>query len=394
VRRKTILVIGAFDTTTAELRYVASTITAQGGRALTVDVGVGDPAKCASFSREDIATAAGSLPEAVIAIGAESEAIEIMAKGASQLARKLYEKGRIDGLIAIGGATVTDLALDCFTAVPADISKCLVSTLAFSPLITPERLPSSVRIVHWPSAINGLNTISKAILSQAASSVLGAAQAIEKARQHRSVIAMTSHGSELLHYAKILKPKLERRGFDVIVFHPTGSGGAMLESLAARGGFAAVLDLAPIDLAYEVLVHTSNGSAGRLTAAGKAGIPQIVAPGCLDLVEFSASGLTAPCLSGHPTYARNRLVKSAIPTAAERREVIRELGYRLAESNGSVRFILPTHGINEWDKQGGPTHDPEALAARSMKREHRLPRASRRSVPVPTSTILPSPKPF
>jgi uncharacterized protein (UPF0261 family) len=363
-KRKTILVIGTYDTKSDELRYLTSRITRQGGRALTMDVSVlGDPPKPATFSKHDVAKAAGSSIQAAIDSGDENHAMQIMAKGASAITRQLHDKGRIDGMIALGGTMGTDLALDCAKALPLGVPKYIISTVAFSPLIPPERLSADIQMILWAGGLYGLNSLCKASLSQAAGAVLGAAAAVEAPARRKPLIGMTSFGSTVLRYMKLLKPELEKRGFEVAVFHATGMGGMAFESIAAEGGFAAVMDFAPQELGNYLMGSMIHGGADRLTNAGKAGIPQIVAPGCLDLVDFAAAQGVPQRLAGKPMHAHNRLLKSAVLNGNERREVIRELGNRLAAATGPVRFIMPLKGIHEWDKEGGPAHDPEGLSA-------------------------------
>ncbi|MEW5420510.1 Tm-1-like ATP-binding domain-containing protein [Amorphus sp. 3PC139-8] len=361
---KTILIIGTYDTKSDELRYLQGAIEGQGGRTLTMDVSVlGDPPEATDLSKHDVAGTAGSSIEAVIASGDENSAMQIMAEGAARLVKQLYEAGRFDGMIAMGGTMGTDLALDCARALPMGVPKYIVSTVSFSPLIPTGRLSPDIQMILWAGGLYGLNAVCKSSLSQAAGAVLGAARAVEPPRKDRPMVGMTSLGSSCLSYMKILKPALEARGFEVAVFHATGMGGMAFESLAAEGAFACVMDFALQELSN--LMHGSivNSGEDRVLTAGRAGIPQIVAPGCIDLVDFAAWQEVPMGLRDRPYHVHNRLIASAMLTPEERRDTAREIGRRLGQSTAPAHVLLPVGGIEEWDKLGEPAHDPDGLAA-------------------------------
>lgn len=360
---RTVLVAGTFDTKDDELTYLADVIRAQRGAVLSMDVSVlGDPSRPTDIGKHDVARAGGSSIEAAIKSGDENRAMQIMARGAAATARDLYRQGRIDAVIVLGGTMGTDLALDLCSALPLGVPKYIVSTVAFSPLLPPERLPADVQMILWAGGLYGLNSICKASLSQAAGAVLGAARAVEPPRRERPLIGMTSFGKTVLRYMVTLKPELERRGFEVAVFHATGMGGRAFESLAAQGAFAAVFDFAPQEVSNHLFGGLSAG-ADRMTNAGRAGIPQLVAPGCYDLVDYIGWQAPPPALADHPGYAHNRLLTSAMLSAGERRQVARTICAKLATATAPVAVIVPERGCNEWDRPGGPLHDAEGLAA-------------------------------
>jgi uncharacterized protein (UPF0261 family) len=362
--RKTILVVGTYDTKSDELRFIEAAITRQGGAVLTMDVSVlGEPAAPVSVGKHEVAAAASSSIAEAIAAEDENEAMQIMARGAAALARRLHGEGRIDGLIAMGGTMGTDLALDCARALPVGVPKYIISTVAFSPLIPADRLSADIQMILWAGGLYGLNAICKSSLAQAAGAVLGAARAAEPPRADRPVVGMSSLGSSCLSYMKRLKPGLEARGFEVAIFHATGMGGMAFETIAAEGGFAAVMDFALPELGNWMFGSAVNSGQDRLRQAGRRGIPQLVAPGCIDLIDFAGWQDIPARFADRPFHAHNRLIKSAAFNAEERRETAREIGKRLAEAEGPVQFLLPLKGLEEWDRQGGPAHDPDGLAA-------------------------------
>ena len=363
---KTILVIGTYDTKSDELAYLGARIKERGGKILTIDVSVlGDPPETVDppdFSKHDIAAAAGSSIQEAIDSGDENAAMQIMTAGAVAKVQDLHKKGEIDGLIALGGSMGTDLALDCARALPTGTPKYIISTVSFSPLIPPERLCADIQMILWAGGLYGLSAICKSSLSQAAGAVLGAAQAVEPPNAELPVIGMTSLGLSCLSYMKRLKPALEERGFEVSVFHATGMGGMAFETLAAQGGFVCVMDFALPELGNWMFGSVVNSGSERLLNAGRAGIPQIVAPGCLDLIDFAGWQDIPPHLQDRPFHAHNRLIKSSALNGSERRETAREMGKRLTQAKAPVHVILPNRGIEEWDREGEPAHDPDALA--------------------------------
>lgn len=362
--KKTILVIGTFDTKSDELGYLVDRIEAQGAAAMTMDVSVlGDPAKPADVSKHDVAAAAGSSIDAAIASGDENTAMQIMAAGSSKLSAELHVSGKIDAMIALGGTMGTDLALDCARALPMGVPKYIVSTVSFSPLIPADRLTADVQMILWAGGLYGLNSVCKSSLSQAAGAVVGAAKAVEPPLREKPLIGMTSLGKSCLKYMVALKPELEKRGFEVAVFHSTGMGGRAFESLAGEGAFCCVMDFCMQEFTNGVHGSVVNSGEDRLTNAGRAGVPQIVAPGASDLVDLPAWGEVPDKWKDRPYHAHNRLIGSVAISPEERRKTARAMGKGLAEANGPVHVILPARGIEEWDKPGEPAHDPDGLAA-------------------------------
>lgn len=361
---KTILVIGTYDTKDQELTYVADCIRRLGGTVVSMDVSVlGDPSQPTDISKHDVAAAAGRTIQDVIDAGDENLAMQIMAEGAARLTAELQAEGRIDGMIGLGGTMGTDLVLDCCQALPMGVPKFVVSTVAFSPLIPADRLSPDIQMILWAGGLYGLNSVCRSSLSQAAGAVLGAAMAVEPPRRDRPVVGMTSLGSSCLKYMKHLREPLQARGFEVAVFHATGMGGMAYEALARRGYFALALDLALPEVGNLMVGSVVNSGPDRLTGAGLAGIPQIVAPGCADLIDFAGWQEIPAAYADRPFHAHNRLIKSSALSCEERRALVRDIATRVATAKAPVKVLMALQGIEEWDREGEPAHDPEGLAA-------------------------------
>jgi uncharacterized protein (UPF0261 family) len=244
-----------------------------------MDISVlGDPPYRPQHDKHAVAAATQTTIAAILASGDENSAMSAMARGAATLARELTEADAIDAVIAIGGTMGTDLALDVALALPLGMPKLVVSTVAFSHLIPPERIAADLMMILWAGGLYGLNGTCTSVLAQACGAIVGAARSAIRPRKDRPVVAITSLGKSCLNYMVELKPQLERRGYEVVIFHTTGMGGRAMESIAAQGGFAAVLDLSLQELANQLTGSVVNSGADRLENAGKAGIPQIVAP--------------------------------------------------------------------------------------------------------------------
>ncbi len=359
-----ILVIGTFDTKSDELQFLSERIREAGGEPYSMDVSVlGDASTPVDVSKHEVARAAGSSIPAAIESGDENAAMQIMARGASRTAAALAGEGRIDAMAALGGTMGTDLALDCARALPLGFPKYVISTVAFSPLIPAGRLAPDIQMILWAGGLSGLNSVCRSSLAQAAGAVVGAARAARPPAADRPVVGMTSLGSSCLSYMNRLRGPLEERGFETAIFHATGMGGMAFERLARESYFAAVMDFALPELGNLLFGSVVHAGPDRLTSAGKAGIPQLVAPGCADLIDLAGWQPIPERHRDRPFHAHNRLIKSTALAPDERRELVRDIVARLRTARGPVHLLLPLRGVEEWDREGQPAHDPAGLAA-------------------------------
>lgn len=364
MKKKTILIVGTADTKDDELQFMKACIQEQGGNPVIMDVGVlGDPTFEVDYSKHEVAEAANTTNQAIIDLGDENKAMTKTAEGAANLAKQLCAKGKIDGVLMLGGTMGTDLSLDVANALPFGFPKFIVTTIAFSHLIPPERLSPDLMMILWSGGLYGLNSICKAALSQACGAVLGAAKAVQKPTFDRPVVGMTSLGKTALKYMVYLKPELEKRGFELAVFHTTGQGGRALESLASKKQFAAVMDFSLQEVVNEMCGSIVTSGADRLENAGLAGIPQIIAPGAADLIDTPAWKKLPRKYKDRPYHAHNRLIASVTLTKKERKKAAKLIAKKLSKAKAPVKMIMPLKGIDEWDREGGDLHAPTDLAA-------------------------------
>ena len=359
-----IAIIGTGDTKCDELTFMADTIRQGGGVPIMIDVSVlSDPPHQTQFGRHEIAGAAGTTIQAIIDSGDENTAMEWMARGARALVKQLYDEGRIDGVLMLGGSMGTDLALDVANALPVGVPKFVISTIAYSHLLPPDRIAPDLMMILWSGGLYGLNAICRSILSQAAGAVLGAARLGHRVKEEKPLIGMTSLGSSCLKYMKTLKPELEKRGYEVAVFHATGMGGRAFEHIASERGFAAVFDFCVQEVCNHANGSVVTSGADRLENAGKAGVPQIIAPGAVDMVDLPAWQPLPGHLADRPYHAHNRLIGSVTLSAESRRAMARLIAEKLKTATGPTALLLPIAGIQEWDREGEPLYEPEATEA-------------------------------
>lgn len=361
---KTVLLVATCDTKADEVRFMRGQLERNGGTGLIMDVGVlGKPGFEPDIPNTAVAAAAGATLEELTALGDENQAMTRMAVGATQLAKDLYAKGAMQAVIVLGGTMGTDLALDVTGALPLGVPKLVVSTVSFSHLIPPERIAPDLMMILWAGGLYGLNAICRTMLSQAAGAVLGACTVTVPSENQRPIVGMTSLGKSCLTYMTILKPALEARGYEVAVFHTTGMGGSAFEALVAQGRFVAVLDLSLQEVSNHVNGSIVTSGAGRLEAAGRAGIPQIVAPGAVDMIDLAAWQPLPPRYAERAFHAHNRLIASVATTPPERCATARYIADKLAQASGPTALVLPLKGVQEWDRPEGVLHAPEAHRA-------------------------------
>ncbi|MGY9075435.1 MAG: Tm-1-like ATP-binding domain-containing protein [Acidimicrobiales bacterium] len=360
---KTVLVIGTGDTKAPELECLRETIEAKGGRAMIMDVGVmGVPSFRPVISNDEVALAADSSIAELIAMDNENDSMSAMARGAARIARRLFDDGEIDAMLALGGTMGTDLAFDVALALPLGVPKVVVSSVAFSHLIPPERIAADLMMISWAGGLWGVNSISRSVLEQAAGAAFGAIRPTGAVRLEKPAIAVSALGQASLKYMRRLEPALTSRGYDVIVFHTVGIGGRAMEVLIDQGMFVAVLDLSLIEVSDDVLESCVTAGDSRLRTAGSKSVPQIVAPGAIDGLDFATWQGVPVASEGLETHAHNRLISVARMTKEQRRDAALGICERLNGAQGPTKFILPLNGFDEWDRPDGPLHDPEGHA--------------------------------
>jgi uncharacterized protein (UPF0261 family) len=346
---KSIAILGTLDTKGDQLEYLKTLIEKQGLETCVIDVGVLGPVPFSpTISREEVARASGSTLEEIIALDSAGPAMVQMAKGASELVRELYAKGKLDGFVAVGGSGGTSLALAVLKAVPIRVPKLLITTVAYSAAITPDMVSGdNVMMLPWVAGLWGLNSISKGMLEMAAGAISGAAELYDRSNvESKNVVGVTSLGGSVNRYMSQLKPALEQRGFEVAVFHVTGMSGRMYERSIADGLIAASLDLSVgVELLNAVTGGVCTAGPHRLEAAGRKGIPQIVSPGAIEAFHWGADRPMPAKYKHRPAHRHNALLLTVASSPREMGAVGKLMAEKLNNATGPVAVVIPMKGF-------------------------------------------------
>lgn len=358
----TVVLLGTLDTKGDEYAFLRERIREQGCDAVMVDAGVlGEPRIPADVGRAEVARAAGSSIEQLIAAGDRGAAIETMAKGATVIARQLYEAGRLDGIIALGGSGGSSVATYAMRALPIGVPKLMVSTLA-SGDTRPYVGESDIDMVYSVVDIAGINRISERVIGNAAAAIAGMAKAsasFTPSATTKPLVGATMFGVTTPCVTRA-REVLEQRGYEVLVFHATGTGGRSMERLMQDGFITAALDITTTELADELVGGVLSAGPDRLEMAGQLGIPQVVSLGALDMVNFGPMDTVPERFRGRKLYKHNPTVTLMRTTPEECAELGRIIGRKLNQAKGPLTVFIPLRGVSMIDKEGGVFYDAAA----------------------------------
>jgi uncharacterized protein (UPF0261 family) len=356
---KIIAIFAALDTKGEEAALIRDHIVSRGHTPLIVDVGVLAGSRMdADVTCEEVAQAGGADLEQLRAAAHKGNAMEVMTAGAGVVSARLYAEGRVDGAIGLGGTAGTVIGSSALRALPVGVPKFLVSTVA-SGDTRPYVGAKDIAMLYSVVDIAGLNRISTVVLTNAAGAICGMVEAEPPERDERPMIAASMFGNttECVDHAREI---LDEAGYEVLVFHATGSGGQTMESLISDNVFAGSLDLTTTEWADQLCGGVFAAGPDRLDAAAAAGIPQVVAPGCLDMVNFGAPDTVPDHYKDRQLYRWNPNVTLMRTTPEENAELGRILAEKLNASQGRVAVLLPLKGVSQLDSPGGDFWDPDA----------------------------------
>jgi len=356
---KTIALVGTLDTKGAEYAFVKQCIEAHGQRTLLVDVGVmGPSAVQPDVSRREVAEAAGVDLDALVEKRDRGEAVAAMTRGAVALLPKLHAEGKFQAVLALGGGGGTSIACAAMRTLPLGVPKVMVSTVAGSDVSG----YLGVRdIVMIPSIVDicGVNRISRDVFAKAAGAVCGMVQADVPSGDDKPLIVASMFGNTTV-CVEAAKAILQEAGYEVLVFHATGTGGRAMESLIEAGLIEAVLDVTTTEWADELVGGVLCAGPTRLEAAARCGVPAIVTPACLDMVNFWAPQTVPARFQGRTFYQHNPNITLMRTTPDECRQLGRILAEKVSMSTAPVTVLLPLRGLSMIDIEGGPFWLPEA----------------------------------
>jgi len=361
--RPAVAVIGTLDTKGVEIAYLAAEVRAGGARAVVYDCGAFEPRGHApDVPRAAVAAAAGHTPEGIAAMS-RGDAVAVMGRGLHRLLAEAWRRGQIQAAVAAGGSGGTSIAAAGMVALPVGAGKLIVSTVAAGN-VGPYVGLRDVALMYAVVDVAGLNRVSRAVLRNAGRAAAGMALAgpPPPAEGVRGLVAATMFGVTTPGVT-VAREYLESRGYEVLVFHATGAGGRAMEDLVAQGVVDGVLDLTTTEWADEVVGGVLGAGPDRLRAPGRAGIPHVVAPGALDMVNFGAPETVPERFRGRRLHRHNPQVTLMRTTPAENAAIAHEIALRLSEARGPVGVLLPLRGVSALDREGEPFWDPEADVA-------------------------------
>ncbi|MCM8542913.1 MAG: Tm-1-like ATP-binding domain-containing protein [Lentisphaeraceae bacterium] len=355
----TIAVLGTFDTKGEEHSFVADIIRSKGHETLMIDVGSGDePTISPDVSRYEVAAAIGLHLQSLIEAKDRGRCVVEMSKAAPVYLAKLVEEKRIDGVISLGGGGGTALGTAAMRALPLGFPKIMVSTLASG---NTEHYIGTTDICMMPSIVDvaGLNSISKVIFARAAHAICGMVEMEESVEEEKPLIVASMFGNttECINHAK---PIFEEAGYEFMVFHATGTGGKIFESIINSGRVAGVFDVTTTEWADELLGGTLSAGPQRMDAMTKQNLPAVVAPGCLDMANFGERETLPEKYEGRTIYIHNPQVTLLRTNAEECAQLGKILAEKVNANKAPVSVLLPLKGISVICQEGQPFYDAEA----------------------------------
>jgi uncharacterized protein (UPF0261 family) len=359
----TVVLVGTLDTKGAEYGFLRERLREGGVDAILVDAGTFEPRGIEpDVGREEVARAAGTDADELAARGDRGAAVEAMARGAEEVAKRLHAEGRLHGILGLGGSGGSALATQAMRALPVGVPKLMVSTMA-SGDTRPYVGAVDVTMMYSVVDIAGINAVSARILANAAAAISGMAKSYEagdaSADAGKPLVGATMFGVTT-PAVDAARERLEELGYEVLVFHATGTGGQSMEALVRDGYVTAVLDITTTELADDLVGGVLSAGPDRLEAAGELGIPQVVSLGALDMVNFGPRESVPERFEGRNLYVHNPTVTLMRTTPEECAELGRRIARKLNAAKGPVTLFVPLDGVSLIDAEGQPFHDPEA----------------------------------
>jgi uncharacterized protein (UPF0261 family) len=356
----TVVLLGTLDTKGEEYDFLRRKVREEGVDVLLVDTGIlGVPLAKPDISRQEVAEAVGANAQELAESGDRGAAVEAMARGAAETVKELYAQGRLDAVLALGGSGGTAIATQAMRELPVGVPKLVVSTMA-SGDTRPYVGAVDITLMYSVVDIAGLNPISERILGNAAAAAAGMAKSQgPQAEAEKPLVGATMFGVTTPSVTEARK-RLEDLGYEVLVFHATGTGGQAMEALMRSGFITASLDITTTELADELVGGVLSAGPERLEAAGELGIPQVVSLGALDMVNFGPFETVPAKFRDRLLYKHNPTVTLMRTTPEECATLGRLVAEKLNRARGPVTVFVPLKGVSLIATEGQVFHDPVA----------------------------------
>jgi uncharacterized protein (UPF0261 family) len=360
---KTVCLIGAFDTKGPEYAFVRGQILASGLNVLTVNTGVMGSTELfpVDVESDEVARAGGGNLSQLQERKDRGDAMKIMCAGAPLVVKGLHDDGKIDGILGMGGTGGTTVVSAAMRALPVGLPKVCVSTAASGDVAV---YVGTKDITMIPSIVDvaGINRISRIIFARAAAAVCGMVDAdIPASKDDKPVITASMFGNTT-DCVNACMDLLTAEGYEVLVFHATGTGGKAMESLITEGLVDAVLDITTTEWADTVCGGVFDAGPARLDAAGQMGLPQLIVPGCVDMANFGGID-TVPeeyKKARRQFYEWNPSVTLMRTDQEENAKMGKVFAEKANAAKGPVAFLIPLKGVSILDGDGEMFCDREA----------------------------------
>src|SRR3954452_7239159 len=340
----TVVLLGTLDTKGDEYAFLRDRLREHRVDVVLVDAGVNEPRIEPDITREEVARAAGVDVAQLAAAGDRGAAVTAMAAGAEAVVLQLHAEGRLAGILALGGSGGSSIATQAMRALPVGVPKLMVSTVAAGDT-RPYVGAVDVTMMYSVVDISGVNRVSARIMANAAGAIAGMAGATVPALDDKPLVAATMFGvtTPCVTHAR---ERLEELGYEVLVFHATGAGGQSMEALVRGGFLTGVLDATTTELADELVGGTLSAGPDRLRGVGRAGLPQVVSLGALDMVNFGPRETVPERFKERNLYVHNPTVTLMRTTPDECEQLGREIGSKLSAATGPTALFIPLGGIS------------------------------------------------
>ncbi len=362
----TVALLGTLDTKVEEYTWLKDRLSELGVGVLFIDVGSFSNSQLADVSSDQVIAAAGADAAGLRERRDRGEMMTVMGRGAAAVARDLAAAGRIQGILAVGGSGGSSVAAPAMQALPVGFPKLLVSTMA-SGDVKPYVGEVDTTLTYSVVDVAGINSISAMVLGNAAAAIAGMAKAYEARLlsppgEHKPLIGVTMFGVTT-PAADEARKTLTDLGYEVLVFHATGTGGRAMEKLVESGLLSGVCDLTTTELADDLVGGVLSAGPHRLELAGAKGLPQVVSLGALDMVNFGPMETVPPKFADRNLFVHNPTVTLMRTTTEEMAELGRRIAAKLAAATGPTELFIPLRGVSAIDVDGAPFRDAEADAA-------------------------------
>ena len=288
-------------------------------------------------------------------------AVAVMAEGAAGILAGMQARGEVAALVCMGGSNAASVFARLAPVLPLGIPKIILATAVAGD--TRPMLGAEDVIMLYPVVdVEGSNAVLAAMIDRLARVALATRRTTPVERDARKTVALSMYGVTT-PCVQLLVRRLRAAGREPLVFHANGTGGRSIESFAATGRVDAVLEVTLAEIGNELLGGAFPAGPDRLRNAAVAGIPQVIAPGAIDMIAFGPRPTVPERFAGHRILAHNELVTLVRTTREECRAIGERVAERLGRPAAPAVLCIPEGGTSMLDREGAPFHDPAAVAA-------------------------------